>query len=165
MLCGGKINLKGDIYAEAHDGCLRLVTIPKAKEKTGHICIKAAEGENRFLTKTVILTLADRGQYEGCTLPPDTVMIDAGCIKGDIVLRNRLPGDRIKLENRNFTSSVKKLLNACTEASERDSLCIAADETGIIFIEKAGTADRVKITNSTKKILLIRVVCEETMKL
>ncbi|MBQ5336384.1 MAG: tRNA lysidine(34) synthetase TilS [Oscillospiraceae bacterium] len=165
VLCGGKINLKGDIYAEAHDGCLRLVTIPKAKEKTGHICIKAAEGENRFLTKTVILTLADRGQYEGCTLTPDTVMIDAGCIKGDIVLRNRLPGDRIKLENRNFTSSVKKLLNACTEASERDSLCIAADEAGIIFIEKAGTADRVKITNSTKKILLIRVVCEETMKL
>jgi tRNA(Ile)-lysidine synthase len=78
-------------------------------------------------------------------------MIDAGCIDGEIVLRNRLPGDRIKLENRNFTSSVKKLLNTCTEATERDSLCFAADETGIIFIEKAGTADRVKITNSTKK--------------
>ncbi len=165
VTCDGKINLKGEIYAEARNDCLRIITIPKAAEKTGHICIPAREGENRFLTKTVTLTYADREQYEGRTLPPDTVMIDADCINGEIVFRNRLPGDRIRLENRNFTSSVKKLLNACTEAAERDSLCFAADEDGIFFIEKAGIADRVKITNSTKKIMLIRVVCEETMKL
>ena len=164
VLKDGKINLKGEIYAEASDGCLRIVTIPKAKEKTGLICIKASEGENRFLAKTVTLTHAEYGQYKDCTLPPDTVMIDAGCINGEIMLRNRLPGDRIKLENRNFTSSVKKLLNVCTEAAERDSLCFVTDDEGILFIEKAGIADRVKITNSTKKILLIRVVCEENMK-
>ena len=164
VTCDGKINLKGEIYAEARDDCLRIITIPKAAEKNGHICIPAREGENSFLTKTVTLTYADREQYEGRTLPPDTVMIDADCINGEVVFRNRLPGDRIRLENRNFTSLVKKLLNACTEAAERDSLCFAADEDGIFFIEKAGIADRVKITNSTKKIMLIRVVCEETMK-
>ncbi|MBQ5988351.1 MAG: tRNA lysidine(34) synthetase TilS [Oscillospiraceae bacterium] len=164
VLKDGKINLKGEIYAEASEGCLRIVTTPKAEEKTGHICIKASEGENRFLTKTVTLTYAEYEQYKDCTLPPDTVMINAGCINGEIMLRNRLPGDRIKLENRNFTSSVKKLLNVCTEAAERDSLCFVTDDEGILFIEKAGIADRVKITNSTKKILLIRVVCEENMK-
>ncbi|WP_049962971.1 tRNA lysidine(34) synthetase TilS [Ruminococcus sp. HUN007] len=150
-LTGGKINLKGDIYAEAADDVLRITVIPKKPVSAGNVCIRAAQGENTFLNKKVYITYADINQYEKDGFPPCTAMIDADCITGDLVLRNRMPGDRIKLENRNFTSSVKKLLNSLTEPEERDSLCFAADDSGILFIEKAGIADRARITNSTKK--------------
>ena len=90
--------------------------------------------------------------------------MDIGKLEGLLMLRSRLPGDRIKLEGRDFTSSVKKLMNSRKDITDRDSVVFICDDNGPVFIEHFGIADRVKITNSTKKIMRIRVVCEETMK-
>ena len=76
---------------------------------------------------------------------------------GDIVLRNRNYGDRIRLSGRNFTSSVKKLLNENVRADMRPFIHFLADDEGVIFIENIGVADRVKPDGNTKKSLYITV--------
>ena len=78
-------------------------------------------------------------------------------IKGKVLLRNRRNGDRIKLEGREFTSSVKKLFNEKLPAEKRSTTVMLADDEGLFFIEGFSTAERVKITASTKRILICEI--------
>ncbi|MDE6539855.1 MAG: tRNA lysidine(34) synthetase TilS, partial [Ruminococcus sp.] len=84
-------------------------------------------------------------------------MLDYDKIIGRVILRNRRFGDRIQLQGRNFTSSVKKLLNEKIPADERDTLHFLEDENGTIFAEKLGVAQRVAPDNNTVKLLKISV--------
>ena len=81
--------------------------------------------------------------------------MDYDKIIGEIILRNRRNGDKIKLANNNFTSSVKKLFNRHIPLNIRDEICFLADDKGVIFIENFGIDDRVKPTSDSKNILKI----------
>ena len=83
--------------------------------------------------------------------------VDYDKIQGDVVLRNRRDGDSYVRVNRSFTSRLKKLMNEKYPPEERDGLAVLADESGIIWAEGFGAADRVKIDENTKKIWNIRI--------
>lgn len=81
-------------------------------------------------------------------------MLDFDCIVGQLVLRSRISGDEIKLANRNCTKTLKKLF---TEAkiSDKNGVCVLADETGVVWVEGFGCAERCKITDKTNNILKV----------
>ncbi len=152
---GGKINLKGNIYAVSASGTLTVKeTEPKTERSDSVQALPLKSGTNRFMNRTVEAVYSDHdGNRDG-------IMIDADKTEGTVILRGRLPGDRIKLEGRDFTSSVKKLLNSRKDITDRDAVIFIADDDGPVFIEHIGIADRVKITKNTKKVLKINILCE-----
>ena len=81
-------------------------------------------------------------------------------IIGTMILRNRRNGDKIRLAGRNFTSSVKKLINEKIEPDERPFLHFIDDDYGTVFAEKIGIADRVKPDKNTVNILEITVCAD-----
>jgi len=86
-----------------------------------------------------------------------TFFIDYDKIKEQFIVRSRKPGDKIKLKNRNFNSSVKKLLNEFVSQEKRNSLCFFESNLELIAIEGIGISDTVKIDNTTKNILYITI--------
>ena len=84
-------------------------------------------------------------------------LVDHDKIIGTMILRNRRNGDKIKLAGKNFTSSVKKLINSQISPDEKPFLHFIDDENGTIFAEKIGIADRVKPDKNTLNILQITV--------
>lgn len=79
--------------------------------------------------------------------------LDYDKIKGVLVLRQRAAGDKIQLVNRDFTSDVRKLVNKAFTADKREDVILIADDEGVIFLEKYGAAQRVKISENTKNII------------
>lgn len=142
---GGKINLSDGVYAVCRKNVLTILRIPKDK---GIHRVKLHEGENSiFDCRTVSAEI--KNDCGG--------IIDTDKVCGDIILRSRNYGDKIRLSGRGFTSSVKKLLNEKIRADLRPYIHFLADDKGIIYIEGIGISDRVKPDGDTKKSLYITI--------
>lgn len=147
---GGKINVSDETYAVCRKNVLY---ISRGGNVHADISIPLEIGENfLFPGKKLTALENEKGQ----------TLIDADKIKGTLILRNRRFGDKIKLAGKNFTSSVKKLMNESIPAYERRYIHFIEDEEGLIFAERLGVADRVKITEKTNRILSINI--EETVE-
>lgn len=71
-------------------------------------------------------------------------VLDCGRIYGNIVLRSRNGGDRIRLTGRGVTKTLKKLLGeAGIPPARRDSLALLSDERGLLWAEGFGCDERV----------------------
>lgn len=85
--------------------------------------------------------------------------IDCDKIVGDLVLRNRLPGDRISLRKRNVTKSLKKLF--CEDGipeAERGKVAVLSDDLGVVWVEGYGCDNRCKVDENSSNILSVK--CE-----
>ena len=83
--------------------------------------------------------------------------LDYDKIKGGLVIHKRGEGDTIRLVNRGFASSVRKLVNKAFDLSHRDNAVIMYDDEGTVFVEGYGVDERVKITSDTKRILTFEI--------
>lgn len=83
--------------------------------------------------------------------------LDYDKIKGGLVIHKRGEGDTIRLVNRGFASSVRKLVNKAFDLSHRDNVVIMYDDEGTVFVEGYGVDERVKITSDTKRILTFEI--------
>jgi tRNA(Ile)-lysidine synthase len=83
---------------------------------------------------------------------------DCDKISGDIIIRSRLEGDRITPEKRNCSKSLKKLFNELKiPQDKRTAIPVIADNAGIIGVSNLCTDERVRIDESTKTVLLLRI--------
>lgn len=81
---------------------------------------------------------------------------DSDKIVGDIFVRTRKNSDKIKAEN--ITKSVKEFfINKKIPLSLRDKYPIFCDDEGIIWVPQLSVADRVKVTEKTKRIKIIKI--------
>lgn len=154
---GGKINLSGEKFALCSRGVFRIADLSEFENKTEcqvmqiNLCCD-------FFDKKVRLVLYDN-------IAKDTNVhrkfansfMDCDKIKGEILLRSRQGGDKIRLVGRAHTSSVKKLFNERIPVEERNKTVILADDEGIIFIEGFGVAQRVAADDSSKKLLICEI--------
>ncbi len=115
-------------------------------------------GEYCFFDKKIVVKIIDMSSFE-CNVNKKfaNCIADYDKIKGEILLRNRRNGDRIKLEGRDFTSSVKKLFNERVPAEKRSRTVMLSDDEGLFFIEGFGISERVKVTGSTKRLLICKI--------
>lgn len=81
-------------------------------------------------------------------------MLDFDSTVGKLVLRSKIQGDEIKLVNRNCTKSLKKLFTE-SKIKDKNSVCVLADEIGVVWIDGFGCAERCKITDKTENILKV----------
>ena len=81
-------------------------------------------------------------------------VLDYDSIVGHCVLRNRRPGDKMKLAGSSCTKTLKKLFNE-KHIENRNCAAVLADEAGICWVQGLGCADRCKIKPETDKILII----------
>lgn len=155
--CGGREQLNASKTAVSSMGCFRITSaeLLKGMEYSQTIAI---DDEYDFFGRTVSVELVKKSdiihnvhkKFANC-------MADYDKIKGEILLRNRRAGDKIKLVGREHTSSVKKLFNADIPLEKRDMTVMLADENGLFFVEGYGAAERVCVDDSTQLVLICKI--------
>lgn len=142
---GGKINIMADTFIVCRKNVLSIVKMPDNHTlKPVLLC----EGENSIFSEKIVYAEI-KDDCGG--------IIDFEKVCGKIMLRTRNYGDKIQLSGRNFTSSVKKLINEKIRADLRPFLHFLSDDEGVIFIENIGVADRVKPDSNTSKSLYLTI--------
>ena len=77
-------------------------------------------------------------------------------IIGQLTIRSRKDGDKIRLLKRKCTKSLKKLFNEDNIApQQRNSIAVISDNEGPLWIEGYGVAERCALCEETKKICLL----------
>lgn len=160
ILNGGKINISGDLYFVSDKASLSFVRIPD-KPDSKEISVPLNIGKNTLFEGIIlnaeIVKSEDLKICQNINGKFTNYLLDYDKIKGTMILRNRRNGDKIRLAGRNFTSSVKKLINAQVKPDEKPFLHFIDDEAGTVFAEKIGIADRVRPDENTSEILKITV--------
>ena len=157
---GGKLNISGNIFfvSDGHNAELKKI-LPAQNQELLSALLKT--GDNSIFSDKIlsceIIPCEDLQKINYVHKKLTFYLLDYDKIIGRVILRNRRFGDRIQLQGRNFTSSVKKLINEKIPASERDTLHFLEDEKGTIFAEKIGIAQRVAPDINTVKFLKISV--------
>ncbi len=160
VLNGGKINISKNLYFISDKNKLIFVKIPEKKD-SDEISVPLNIGENSIFNGIIlnaeIIKSEDLKIHQNINRKFTNYLLDYDKIKGTMILRNRRNGDKIRLAGRSFTSSVKKLINAQVSPDEKPFLHFVDDESGTVFAEKMGVADRVKPDSDTERILKITV--------
>ena len=160
MQNGGKLNISGNIYFVSDGKNSRLEKIiPKSEEL---ISIPLKIGENSLFPDTVmiceIVECESLTKIDFVNKKLTFSLLDYDKIIGKAVVRNRKYGDRIRLSGRDFTSSVKKIINEKIPKNIRPTLYFIEDGEGIVFGEMIGVAQRVTPDENTKRLLKITVI-------
>ncbi|MBR1422520.1 MAG: tRNA lysidine(34) synthetase TilS [Ruminococcus sp.] len=154
---GGRLNISGDIFAVSSKGVLTFGYWTDPNEKPLAVTVDEMGKyvfENRNISFSIIEMPYDianiQKKFTNCYMDYDKM-------NGVLLLRGRLPDDKIRLCNRDFNSDVRKLVNSAFRQEDRKSAVLIADGEGLIFVEKYGIADRVKVDASTKRVLVFEI--------
>ena len=158
LLNNGKINVSKDFYVLCTKNSLSLVLIKKA-DYVPPVQLKI--GKNHlFPDITLFAEIISRDEFVKLAKINKSLtnfILDYDKIKGNPFIRTRKNGDRIMLSGRNFTSSVKKLINEKIAPQNRAFLHFIEDSEGTVYAEKIGIAQRVAPDDSTTSFLKINI--------
>ena len=133
----GKLNLPSNIYAVVKDGYLNFKD--RNTKSSVNFAVKVTESEN-------VNNLFSNN------------LIDCDKIVGKWIVRNRLEGDKIRLNKRGITKTLKKLFTENKVPNEiRSKIPVIADDLGVIWVYGLGVCERTAVTKHTKKILNVEV--------
>jgi len=159
-LKGGKINISGDFFLISDKTDLSLVKIQKNNPDIPvQIDLKLGDNiifKHKLLNANLINVKTDTIN-QNVNSEFTFYYLDYDKIIGKVIVRNRRFGDKIKLYGKNFTSSVKKLINEKISPDLRSELYFLEDESGTVFAEGIGIAARTAPDKNTKKLLKITV--------
>ena len=157
---GGKINISGSFFLECKNDVIELKEIKKPVE--GFISRDIVINNDNFIcnctVKCEIIECENLKKFEAVHKKSTFYVADYDKIRGKLIVRTRKFGDKIKLKGRDFTSSVKKLINEKIPAEERSELLFIEDECGTILAEKIGIADRIAPDTNTARFLKISFI-------
>ena len=90
-------------------------------------------------------------------------LLDCDKITGKLILRTRLPQDKIRIANRGITKTLKKLFTEeKVPENLRDRIPVIADDNGVIWVYGIGVSERVKVDEKTETVYIIE--CEKIIK-
>lgn len=157
---GGKLNVRGNLYIISDGESLQLKEIC-AQVHTAELSQELIIGENSIfegkILCTEIISSKNININEIVNKKLAIYYLDYDKIIGRAFVRNRRNGDKIKLYGRNFTSSVKKLINETVPAQFRQELHFIEDGLGTVFAEYIGIADRAAPDENTRNLLKITI--------
>ena len=155
---GGKINVRKNLYAVCEKGYLKIEEeIHKNNEITETVKIDG-EGEYSYRGRKISFKiLKNYGKFENVHKKFANCCLDYDKIKGEILIRPRIEGEKIRLVNRDFSSDMRKIINKAFPLEKRNGAVILGDDEGAVFVENYGVADRVKIDADTVKILVFEI--------
>lgn len=141
-LKSGKSQIKENVFAISAKGKIRLAKFNDLNKK------------DKFVTKILnIDEFKDKNIDFYC---------DCDKIIGNITIRARQAGDRIKPAGRNVSKTLKKLFNESAYPIEkRDENIVVCDDFGIVGVIGLCADERVKVDCNTAKILTIKLPSED----
>lgn len=128
------------------------------QDDTGHYCFQWDLHAPFYLEAWPSQFFADFLDYP-VSVPADfyQILVDADQLAGTIEIRCRLPGDRIQPLGMQGHKKLKKfLIEKKIPAKERAKIPLFLSKEEIIWIPGYFLADRVKITNKTKRFCLLQ---------
>lgn len=138
----GKFQISGNIYAVSNKKELRIADF--AEKNYRFVFEKEVCSVNDFLNKYEL----SGKKFDFCC--------DYDKIVGSISVRSRESGDKISLADRACTKSLKKLYNELKIPVEiRDNIPVITDNSGVIGIYGYCVDERVKLSESTKNVLIL----------
>lgn len=150
ILTGGRTEIIGDTVVEVKHGIMKIN--PKVETKSDweiNFNFLSADTPDGNIKAEII---------NKNNLPPKQFVhnkvLDWDSIHGSLILRNRRPGDKMRLAGSSCTKTLKKLFNE-KHLENRNGIPILADELGICWVQGLGCSDRCKIKPETTKILII----------
>ncbi|MFT3951601.1 MAG: tRNA lysidine(34) synthetase TilS [Oscillospiraceae bacterium] len=154
LLAGGKTQLSGGLYAVVKNG---LLTLEEALVPVPDVAIPLTlNTETDFLGRRFVIKFVnnpDEISNINKTFANHLIDYDKIIRLEDCVVRNRRPGDRIRLAGRSCTSAVKNLLNAKIPPADRGRLLFIADAAGLCYAEGFGCATRCAPDSGTKRVI------------
>ena len=160
LVSGGKLNISGNIYFISDGRKAELKTIAP-HDNTEELSAELKIGENSIFPditlECTLLNCDGLKKFEAVNKLLTFYVLDYDKIIGRVIVRNRRFGDKIKLKRRNFTSSMKKLINQKVPVSKRSTLHFIEDSEGTVFAERIGIAQRVAPDTNTERFLIISV--------
>lgn len=141
-LKSGKTQIKENVFAISAKGKIRIAKFNDLNKK------------DEFVTKILnIDEFKDKNIDFYC---------DCDKIVGNIIIRSKQAGDRIKPAGRNVSKTLKKLLNESAYPIEkRDKKIVVCDDLGIVGVIGLCADERVKVDCNTAKILTIKLPSED----
>lgn len=141
-LKSGKSQIKENVFAISAKGKIRLAKFNDLNKK------------DEFVTKILnIDEFKDKNIDFYC---------DCDKIVGNIIIRAKQAGDRIKPAGRNVSKTLKKLFNESAYPIEkRDKKIVLCDDFGIVGVIGLCADERVKVDCNTAKILTIKLPSED----
>lgn len=141
-LKSGKTQIKENVFAISAKGKIRLAKFNDLNKK------------DEFVTKILnIDEFKDKNIDFYC---------DCDKIVGNIIIRAKQAGDRIKPAGRNVSKTLKKLLNeSAYRIEKRDKKIVVCDDLGIVGVIGLCADERVKVDCNTAKILTIKLPSED----
>ena len=141
-LKSGKSQIKENVFAISAKGKIRLAKFNDLNKK------------DEFVTKILnIDEFKDKNIDFYC---------DCDKIVGNIIIRAKQAGDRIKPAGRNVSKTLKKLFNESAYPIEkRDKKIVVCDDFGIVGVIGLCADERVKVDCNTAKILTIKLPSED----
>ncbi len=139
------------------------ITLQWAEDEQKFFCRPVTEGKNEvFKGKYIAISQLNREKFkffENNESEDLKNAFDCDKISGNMVLRQRLPGDAIHLSGFSKPKPLKKLLNQHKiPLAERSRMVLLCDEKGLLWLEGFGVrADALPDENS-REIMLIDVV-------
>lgn len=157
---GGKVQINGGVSVRVRKGILDFPVDSAEKSKT---VINGATAE--FGDKSISIRTVDKNEInnlQNVSKQDLEYYLDCDKIVGKVCVRSREEGDRITLNSRNCTKTLKKLFNEMEIPPEnRNNVAVFSDECGVILVEGAGIDKRVSVSERTDKVLLIKITgCE-----
>jgi len=141
-LKSGKTQIKENVFAISAKGKIRIAKFNDLNKK------------DEFVTKILnIDEFKDKNIDFYC---------DCDKIVGNIIIRAKQAGDRIKPAGRNVSKTLKKLFNESAYPIEkRDKKIVVCDDIGIVGVIGLCADERVKVDCNTAKILTIKLPSED----
>ncbi len=155
-----ELQLSSDFFVRSKRGYLSV--IKKSKNNSEKFCFDLKIGVNKTPMGNIEISVSDineikfnkkdTGNVFVCNIDYDKIN------KHTAVIRSRNDGDEITLAKRGVTKSLKKLYNEMKIPTEiRSSIPIIADDEKVIWVFSAGYNKKCEISQSTKKIMTIKV--------
>ncbi|HIE03732.1 MAG TPA: tRNA lysidine(34) synthetase TilS, partial [Candidatus Latescibacteria bacterium] len=153
---GGFVELPGGVRAQASGGFLVL--------RRGKV--PPFEHPLTVNGRTVVEEVGLEFRAEVVERPPDEVLredgltayVDLDSVRGSLLVRNRLPGDRIRPFGMEGTRKVKDvLIDKKVPRLLRDEVPLVVDDEGVLWIVGVCLSERARVKEDTERVLCIKV--------
>jgi len=145
---GGKTSIPKNCYCRCQNHILEIFNSNADIEENDQYNLEITEISKEFYEKNInVNNLLLNNSF------------DCDKIVGKLVVRTRLPGDSIRLNNHAYTKPLTKLYNELKiPRGKRSSLPVIADDRGVVWIHDIGIASRCAVSKKTERIYYVE--CE-----
>jgi len=161
---GATVMLPGNITA--YISYENLIIKHNIEKVTGLFCYKLQRNKDNIIAPlNITVNVAELKIDEIVSLSKklDEIYIDEAKIVGDLVIRNRIPGDIFSPIGLKGSKKLKDFfIDEKIPKEERGNILILADDVDIIWVIDKRIGEKYKITNNTKDVIKIKVLRRAT---